>query len=222
VIESTYGDRRHPTADSGIFAGVIRRTADRRGVVLVPAFAVDRTELVLLEVHRLIEAGEIPRLSIFVDSPMALAALDGYRRALRQGSPELRPDRAQALDALDDLDLHQVRDAEHSELLNRPAVPCIIVSASGMATGGRVVHHLACRLPDPRNSVVLTGYQAEGHPWSTAAAGGAKREDAWQIRACPRGGRAEVVLVRARRCGRADRLGGLGVRGPADGVCRAR
>lgn len=162
VIESTYGDRVHPEPDPDILADAVRRTIGRGGSVLIPAFAVDRTELVLLELRRLTDAGEIPRLPIFVDSPMALAALEVYRRALRESSPQLRADRLQALAALDHLDLHGVRDVEHSQRLNQPKFPCIIVSASGMATGGRVVHHLAHQLPDPRNCVVLTGYQAIG------------------------------------------------------------
>jgi metallo-beta-lactamase family protein len=162
VIESTYGDRRHPEPDRSILADAIRRTVDRGGSVLVPAFAVDRTELVLLELRRLTDAGEIPPLPIYVDSPMALKALDVYRRALHESSPQLRPDRRDALAALDHLDLHPVRDPEQSERLNQPKSPCIVVSASGMASGGRVVHHLAHQLPDPRNCVVLTGFQAVG------------------------------------------------------------
>jgi len=162
VVESTYGDRRHPELDPDLLADAVRRTIDRGGTVLMPAFAVDRTELVLLELRRLTDAGRIPRLPIFVDSPMALTTLDVYRRALRTPSPQLRPDQRRALDALDHLDLHAVRDVEHSQQLNRPKFPCILVSASGMATGGRVVHHLAHQLPDPSNCIVLTGYQAVG------------------------------------------------------------
>jgi metallo-beta-lactamase family protein len=162
VLESTYGDRRHPDADPEILADAIRRTVARGGVVLMPAFAVDRTELVVLELRRLVEEGRIPPLPIYIDSPMALDTLAVYQRALHESSPQLRPDRALALDRLDRLDIHRVRDAQGSERLNRPAEPCIIVSASGMATGGRVVHHLAHQLPDPRNLVVLTGFQAEG------------------------------------------------------------
>ena len=162
VVESTYGDRRHPDPDPEILAEAIRRTASRGGVVLMPAFAVDRTELVILELRRLVEEGRIPELPIYIDSPMALDTLAVYQRALHEASPQLRPGRALALDQLDRLDIHRVRDAQGSERLNQPGEPCIIVSASGMATGGRVVHHLAHQLPDPRNSVVLTGYQAEG------------------------------------------------------------
>ena len=162
VVESTYGDRTHPRPTPESLAEAVRRTVDRGGTVLIPAFAVDRTELVLLELRRLTEAGAIPRVPVYVDSPMALATLDVYRRALRQASPQLRPGRVGALDDLGALDLHRVRDAELSEQLNSPKYPCVIISASGMATGGRVVHHLAHQLPDHRNCVVLTGYQAQG------------------------------------------------------------
>ncbi|MFC5730863.1 MULTISPECIES: MBL fold metallo-hydrolase RNA specificity domain-containing protein [Nocardioides] len=162
VVESTYGDRLHPPPNPDLLRDAIRRTVARGGVVLVPAFAVDRTELVLLELQRLEETGAIPRVPIYVDSPMALDALGVYLRALHQGSPQLRGDRCGALDDLERLDLHAVRDATASRRLNAPDSPCIIVSASGMATGGRVVHHLAHQLPDERNCVVLTGYQAPG------------------------------------------------------------
>ena len=162
VVESTYGDRRHPPADPRVLADAIRRTVARGGSVLVPAFAVDRTELVLLELRRLMASGEIPDVPIYVDSPMALAALDTYRRAVARGGHELR---SEARDLLADLDapgVHAVHDPEASMRLNSPRRPSIVISASGMASGGRVVHHLAHQLPDRRNSVVLTGYQAEG------------------------------------------------------------
>lgn len=152
VIESTYGDRSHPAASTTL-RDAVRRAVERGGSVLIPAFAVDRTELVLLEIGRLMGSGQIPELPVLVDSPMALAALGVYRRALHDagrpqdfGIPHLRA----------------VSQAADSMALNRPSKPVIVVSASGMATGGRVVHHLAAQLPDPRNVVILTGYQAEG------------------------------------------------------------
>jgi metallo-beta-lactamase family protein len=162
VIESTYGDRRHPVPEPDVLGAAIRRTVARGGTVLVPAFAVDRTELVLLELLRLTDLGQVPRVPVYVDSPMALAALDVYREAARRSSPQLRDGSADILDALRRLDLHAVPGASQSRQLNDPPHPCVIVSASGMATGGRVVHHLAHQAADPRNSVVLTGYQAEG------------------------------------------------------------
>jgi metallo-beta-lactamase family protein len=161
VVESTYGDREHPPPDDDLFADAVRRTVRRGGTVLVPAFAVDRTELVLLEIDRLRRAGRIPDVPVYVDSPMALAALDVYRAAARKADGSIC--RGSARDHLLDLrGIRAVHDAGESISLNDPAYPCILVSASGMATGGRVVHHLRHQLPDPRNTVVLTGYQAEG------------------------------------------------------------
>jgi metallo-beta-lactamase family protein len=148
--------------DPNRLADAIRRTVERGGTVLIPAFAVDRTELVLLELQRLTELGLIPRVPVYVDSPMALATLEVYRRAARRPSPQLSSHPGDLLDRLDKLELHAVHDASASRDLNDPGHPCIIVSASGMATGGRVVHHLAHQVSDGRNCVVLTGFQAEG------------------------------------------------------------
>jgi metallo-beta-lactamase family protein len=161
VVESTYGDRAHPEPDPDVLADAICRTIDRGGSLLLPAFAVDRTELVLLELRRLMGAGRIPEVPIFVDSPMALAALEVYRRAAARGSAELRPE-ARALMADLDVGVHAVHDAEGSMRLNRPGKPSLVISASGMASGGRVLHHLAHQLPERRNTIVLTGYQAAG------------------------------------------------------------
>lgn len=168
VVESTYGDRAHPLDDGGaLLADVVSRTVARGGSVLIPAFAVDRTELVLLALRRLREAGRIPDVPVYVDSPMALAAMEVYRSAahrpgsgMRPGSPELVSGR-----------VVEVHDAASSERLNKPKDPCIIISASGMASGGRVIHHLRYQLPDPRNTVVLTGYQAEGTRGQQLASG---------------------------------------------------
>jgi metallo-beta-lactamase family protein len=161
VVESTYGDREHPPPDDEVLADAVRRTVARGGTVLVPAFAVDRTELVLLELDRLRRAGRIPDVPLYVDSPMALEALEVYRRATHDPGTLLRAGRA-GRDLLDIAGVRAVRDAGESARLNQPAYPCILISASGMASGGRVVHHLRHQLPDPRNTVVLTGYQAEG------------------------------------------------------------
>jgi metallo-beta-lactamase family protein len=161
VIESTYGDTTHPSSAAGeheVMAAAIRRTIGRGGSVVIPAFAVDRTELVLLAIARLRRQGRIPAVPVYVDSPMALSALDIYQRPDLAG--ELRPEALLELTTMHDL--NESRSAEESMRLNNPGRPCIIVSASGMATGGRVVHHLASLLPHPRNTVVLSGYQAAG------------------------------------------------------------
>jgi metallo-beta-lactamase family protein len=162
VVESTYGDRLHPPPDPGRLADAISRTVERGGSVLIPAFAVDRTELVLLELRRLLDEGLVPEVPVFVDSPMALAALEVYRSAATRGGPQFRAGAAELVAGFDRRGMHEVHDVAGSERLNSPRAPSVIISASGMATGGRVVHHLAQQLPDRRNTVVLTGFQAEG------------------------------------------------------------
>lgn len=161
LVESTYGDREHPEPEGPAheaFAEAIRRTVDAGGTVLVPAFAVDRTEVVLLALDEMVRDGRIPRVPVFVDSPMALASLEIYRA--RGQAEELNPG-AGGL-RLPHLDLREMRSVEESKSLNSFGRPSIIISASGMATGGRVLHHLERLLPGTQNCVVLTGYQAMG------------------------------------------------------------
>ena len=164
LVESTYGNRHHDDAGSlDKLAGAIVATVDRGGSVLIPAFAVDRTEVLLHHLSNLSRSGRIPTgLPIFVDSPMALSALDVYREAIARGDCDIRPELRGRPDYFDLDDLHEVRDVEGSKALNNPTRPSIVVSAAGMASGGRVVHHLAHWLPDPSNSVILVGYQAVG------------------------------------------------------------
>ena len=167
LVESTYGDSLHPDESDEIeeFANVVRRTAKRGGVVLIPAFAVDRTEVLLTVLRELMISGRIPTLPVYVDSPMALRVLDVYRAAMRTANPlECHPVPADAPDDLFDPGggLHECPTVEDSKSLNELTAPAIIISASGMAAGGRVLHHLARLLPDHRNSVVLCGFQAAG------------------------------------------------------------
>jgi metallo-beta-lactamase family protein len=163
LIESTYGDREHPDPkglEHEAMADAVRRTIARGGSVLVPAFAVDRTEIVLKALTELREAGRIPHdVPIFVNSPMAVAALAVYREA--EGRGELRDD-IQPEDFFNLPNLREITDAEDSKRLNHPDHPSIIISSSGMATGGRVLHHLEAMLPDARNCVIFTGYQGVG------------------------------------------------------------
>ncbi len=162
LTESTYGNREHPEQDVPEFlAELINRTAKRGGVIVIPSFAVDRTEVVLWHLEQLVRNGEVPNLPIFVDSPMATAALKVYEEAVRRGSPEIRPELV-GTDLFSDLDLTAVRDVEQSKALNSRHGPMIIISASGMATGGRVLHHLAARMGDHRNLVLMVGFQVPG------------------------------------------------------------
>lgn len=163
LVESTYGDRAHAGMDAvDQFAKTIARTAGRGGVVVIPAFAVDRTEVVLYVLRRLVEAGRIPAIPVYVDSPMAIAALHVYRKAIVEGSEEIRPEFAGSGGIFDPGDLTEARSVAESKEIQKVDGPAIVISASGMATGGRVLHHLAQRLPDARNAVVLVGFQAAG------------------------------------------------------------
>lgn len=162
VVESTYGDEEHRSVDpSEALAAVVNDAASCGGVVVIPAFAVDRTEVVLWYLDQLAERGEIPELPVVVDSPMASRALDLYRREVRARSTELRPELF-GRELFSSLDIVETRTAVESKALNERRGPFVIVSASGMATGGRVVHHLAQRIGDGRNKVVLVGFQAPG------------------------------------------------------------
>ncbi len=191
VVESTYGDRRHRDAPDETLATALGRCLRRGGVAVVPAFAVDRTEVVLMTLRRLMADGEIPSVPVFADSPMALGALRIYRDAVARGEKDVRPDLAGTDAPFDPGDLREVHDAVDSMAINDPGFPCIIVSASGMATGGRVVHHLKHLLPDPRNMVVLVGFQAAG------TRGRSLRDGATQLKMHGRyvPVRAEVVSV---------------------------
>jgi metallo-beta-lactamase family protein len=159
LCESTYGDREHPAGSVlDELADVINRTAKRGGSVVIPAFAVDRTQLLMYYLRVLEDQKRIPSLPVFVDSPMAINVTEMYVRHrtdhdLRQQSSD---------DPLSVKNVHLTRTVEDSKKINDVVAPCIIISASGMITGGRVLHHLAKRLPDSRSAVLLVGYQAEG------------------------------------------------------------
>ncbi|GEP48819.1 MBL fold metallo-hydrolase [Microbacterium saccharophilum] len=157
VTESTYGDRHHGEVDpERVLGDVVRRVVRRGGVVLIPAFAVGRTETVLLHLSRLRERGEIPDVPIFLNSPMAVSVADVYSRHPDQH--RLSPSDVRRLYEL----ATPVHTVDESKLLNLRGGPMIIISASGMLTGGRILHHLTAYGPDPRNAVVLTGFQAGG------------------------------------------------------------
>jgi metallo-beta-lactamase family protein len=192
VVESTYGDRRHEGDPVAELTSALNRTLDRGGVALLPAFAVDRTPLLLRVLRDLVSEGLVPAVPVYVDSPMALAALAVYRDALQDDDPEFRPELRSGKDPFDSGKLNLVPGPAESRSLNDPTHPCIVLSASGMATGGRVLHHLEHQLPRQRNTVILTGYQVVGTR-GRALADGAR---AIKIHGSYVPVRAEVVSVR--------------------------
>lgn len=157
VVESTYGDRDHAGPDpEDRLADIITSTAARGGTVVIPAFAVGRAQRILFHLHRLKENRRIPDLPIYLDSPMAQNASDLLCR--HRDDHRLGRDRC----GLICNNAHYVRDSEESKALDYNKFPKVILSASGMATGGRVIHHLKVYLRDPNSSVVFTGFQAGG------------------------------------------------------------
>ncbi|MCC3768253.1 MBL fold metallo-hydrolase RNA specificity domain-containing protein [Streptomyces sp. UNOC14_S4] len=165
LLESTYGGRRHDSGTSrAVFADALDRTFRRGGLVVIPSFAVDRTEVVLNELARLRASGRLPAtVPVHVDSPMALATLRVYEEALAGQAPEIRPEvLAAGTSVLDPAPFSVARSVAESIEINEVRKPCVIVSASGMATGGRVLHHLYRLLPDSRNTVIIVGFAARG------------------------------------------------------------
>lgn len=163
VVESTYGDREHTNGEARLaLADVIERTVERNGKVIIPAFAVDRTEVLLYHLRQLADEGRLPAVPIFVDSPMALAALQIYREAIEERATDVRPELAAHGSLFDLPNLSEVFDSEGSKAVSRHGGAAIIIAGAGMASGGRVVHHLEKFLPDERNSVALVGFQAAG------------------------------------------------------------
>lgn len=166
LVESTYGNRKHDARDpEDALADVIVRTVRRGGTVLIPAFAVGRAQTIMFHLHRLKVAGRIPDVPIFLDSPMAVDVTDLLCKYLpyhRLDAEQCRTTCAVA---------KYVRDAEESKRLDRDPVPKIIISASGMATGGRIIHHLKYYAPDRKNTVLFAGFQAGGTRGAAMTAG---------------------------------------------------
>ncbi|MFV1859237.1 MAG: MBL fold metallo-hydrolase RNA specificity domain-containing protein, partial [Anaerolineales bacterium] len=162
-VESTYGDRLHADQKpEAKLEELIRRVWDREGVLLIPSFAVGRTQQVLYLIRQLQEAGKAPDIPVYIDSPMAVDASHLYCDFGDDHNLEISLLMDQERCPLRCQDTSFVKEVQDSKALNRRPGPAIIISASGMATGGRILHHLKWRLPDKRNSVLFIGYQAEG------------------------------------------------------------
>jgi len=162
ILESTYGDRIHkPLAHAAdTLADVVSRTAARGGKIIVPAFAVGRAQQLVLMLHQLTDAKRLPNIPIYVDSPLAVNVTDVFRNHPECYDAEISKYLGMGEDPFGFHRLTYVRDVAESKKLNSLRGPCVIISASGMCEGGRVLHHLRNNIEDPRNTVLITGYQA--------------------------------------------------------------
>jgi metallo-beta-lactamase family protein len=162
-VESTYGDRLHdPTPVADQLERAVRAAVDRGGVLLVPAFAVGRTQELIYHLRALEDAGRIPRLPTYVDSPMAIEATELYCSHPEDLDPDTAGPVLSGTCPLRTARFQLTRSVEASRKINDVRGTAIIIAASGMATGGRVLHHLRRRLPDPKTTVLLVGFQAAG------------------------------------------------------------
>lgn len=162
LVESTYGDRLHPVDDeTERLKTLINETAERKGKLIIPSFAIGRVEEVLYAIKQLEDARKVQTLPVYVDSPMALQALEFYRRHAHELDDDIQRRRGQVC-AFCTARFTPVATPQDSRAVVESPGPAIVISASGMATGGRVLHHLARALPDPKNTVLFVGFQAAG------------------------------------------------------------
>jgi metallo-beta-lactamase family protein len=162
-MESTYGNRQHPTTDPRpALVDLIRKTAERGGSVVIPAFAVERTQKFVFMLKELMESGQCPRLPVYCDSPMAIKAVEIFLKHTEEYSNVTKQLIARYGSPLTWPGFTFAQTAEESKKINDNHFPCVIISSSGMVTGGRIQHHLSQRLPDPRNLVLFIGFQAPG------------------------------------------------------------
>lgn len=172
VMESTYGNRRHPKNDPRPeMAKLISDTLRRGGTVVVPAFAVERTQKFLFMLKVLMDTGQIPKVPVFADSPMAIEAVNVFLKYTNEFSEDTKNLVAKFGSPLTWEGFTFAKTPDDSKKINDVKFPCIIVSSSGMVSGGRILHHLLLRLPDPRNLVLFIGFQSPGTRGATIKAG---------------------------------------------------
>lgn len=164
LTESTYGDRVHgPITDTTVeLERVMKRVYARQGKIIIPAFSVGRTQEIVYELHKMFDVGRLPAMPIFVDSPMSLNVTALYRLHEECWDDEYRRENAGHGDPLGFNRLTYINTKEESIALNDVKQPCVIISASGMCEGGRVLHHLRNSVGDPNNMVLIVGFQAQG------------------------------------------------------------
>jgi metallo-beta-lactamase family protein len=167
IMESTYGNRDHSSVagTKDELGRVVRETAARGGRVLIPAFAVGRTQEIVLALHELGEAGSIPNIPIYIDSPLATkatAVFDAHRELYDDSEAFVRTHKNTSGALFEFPNVQYTQSVEESKALNTKRGPMVIIAASGMAESGRILHHLASGAPDPRNTILVVGFMAEG------------------------------------------------------------
>lgn len=164
VLESTYGNRRHEVTrpPEEALAQIINESVERGGVLVIPAFAVGRTQTLLYVIRDLEDQKKIPELNVFVDSPMGIDALKVFRKHISDMDLQSRVETFEGKKLFHPKRLKICRSRDESKSINAHKSRSIIISSSGMVTGGRILHHLAARLPDEKNTILFIGYQAEG------------------------------------------------------------
>ena len=164
LLESTYGNKVHEPIEETVakFEAVLRTAIEKRGKIVIPAFAVGRCQEVVYELHNLIRDGRIPSIPTYVDSPLSLNATEIFKRHPECYDEETKHLLNKQEDPFGFARLKYIRSVEESKALNEQEGPMIIISASGMCEGGRILHHLANTIGDPRNTILIVGFQAEG------------------------------------------------------------
>lgn len=164
VIESTYGDRLHEdlTTRVTVLRDAVKDAVAKKGVLMIPTFAIERTQELVLTLHHLAERGEIPRVPIFLDSPMAIAATHIYEEYSRYFNEDAKDEMLSGHDLFQLPGFLATKTVDMSKKINEVVPPKVILAGAGMMTGGRILHHLMRYLPDPHSTLLIVGFQAEG------------------------------------------------------------
>jgi len=164
VVESTYGDRLHeaPETRAASLRDAVRETVAKKGVLMIPTFAIERTQEIVLTLHHLAERGEIPRVPVFLDSPLAIAATHVYEEYSRYFNDEAKDEVLLGHDLFKLPGFVATKTVDMSKKINEVVPPKVILAGAGMMTGGRILHHLVRYLPDPNSMLLIVGFQAAG------------------------------------------------------------
>jgi len=163
IMESTYGDKPHRSPEQAYeeLRAVVKKTISRNGKIIIPAFAVGRTQELVFNLHRMIKSGDIPRIPVFVDSPLAVNVTNVFQQRTECYDQETSVFSSNGEDPFNFSNLRYIKEVAESKALNDLRAPCIIISASGMCEFGRILHHLKNNIENPHNTVLITGFQAE-------------------------------------------------------------